>query len=50
MEARFIPHKRADKGNFVDVVDGDREVFTPDIINSIDDENVDKKDDDYQEE
>jgi len=50
MDARFIPYGRADEGNFVDVVNGDHDVFTPDIINSIDDENVDKKDNDYQEE
>ena len=48
MDAGFIPYGRADEGNFVDVVDGDHSVFTPDIINSITDEEI--YDDEFEEE
>ena len=37
MDAKCIPFQNADEDNFIDVVDGNHEVFTPDIINSIDD-------------
>ena len=37
MAANFIPFTHADEDNFIDVVDGDHEVFLPDIINSIGD-------------
>ena len=39
----FIPYNTADPANFVDVIDGAHEVFTPDIINAV-------GDDDYKEE
>ena len=42
MDAKFIPFRNADEDNFIDVVDGNHEVFTPDIINSIDDNAQDK--------
>ena len=32
-DAGFIPFE-ADSNNFVDVVDGDNEIFTPDIMNA----------------
>ena len=48
MDAGFIPYGRADEGNFVDVVDGDHSVFTPDIINSITDEKINN--DEFEEE
>ena len=39
-DAGFIPYDRADADNFLDVVDDDHDVFTPDIINSVDDGHV----------
>ena len=35
-DAGFIPFDGADADNFIDVVDDDHAVFTPDIINSTD--------------
>ena len=46
MQANFIPFPRADADLFIDVVDGDYEVFTPNIINQVNDSN----DDDQEEE
>ena len=40
MDAGFLPYGRADPDNFVDVVDGNHDVFTPDVINSVEDDNV----------
>ena len=37
MAANFIPFKNADEDNFIDVVDGNHDVFLPDIINAIED-------------
>ena len=37
MAANFIPFQHADEDNFIDVVDGNHDVFLPDIINTIDD-------------
>ena len=34
----FIPYNAADADNFLDVVDTDHNVFEPDIINSIEDD------------
>ena len=39
-DAGFIPFDGADADNFIDVVDQDHDVFTPDIINSADDDNT----------
>ena len=39
MQANFIPFPQADADLFIDVVDGDHEVFTPDIINQVNDRN-----------
>ena len=38
IDAGFIPFSGADADTFLDVVDNDPDVFTPDIINSVDDE------------
>ena len=38
MDAGFIPFTGADEDNFIDVVDGDFSVFSPDIINSVEDD------------
>ena len=38
MDAGFIPYGRADEANFVNVANDNHEVFTPDIISSIDDD------------
>ena len=38
IDAGFIPFSVADENTFIDVVDGDPEVFSPDIINSVEDE------------
>ena len=48
MEANFIPFPRADADIFIDVVDGDHEVFSPDIINQVNDEN-EGDDEDHEE-
>ena len=37
IDAGFIPYSLADVDTFIDVVDGDPDVFSPDIINSVDD-------------
>ena len=37
IDAGFIPYSQADVDTFIDVVDGDPDVFSPDIINSVDD-------------
>ena len=42
MDANFIPFQNTDKDNFIDVMDGNHEFFTPDIINSIDDTSQDE--------
>ena len=42
MDANFITFQNADEDNFIDVVDGNHEVLTPDIINSIDDNTQDE--------
>ena len=34
-DAGFIPFDGADADNFIDVVDNDHEVFSPDILNDI---------------
>ena len=39
MQANFISFPRADADLFIDVVDGYHEVFTPDIINQVNDSN-----------
>ena len=42
MAVNFIPFKNADKDNFIDIVDGNREVFIPDIMNTIDDDTMEE--------
>ena len=37
MDAGFIPFTGADEDNFIDVVDGDLSIFSPDYINSVED-------------
>ena len=37
-DAGFIPYNGADADNFIDVVDEHHDVFTPDIINSVADD------------
>ena len=37
MDAGFIPYTEADEDNFIDIVDGDFSIFSPDIINSVED-------------
>ena len=37
IDAGFIPYSQADLDTFIDVVDGDPDVFSPDIINNVDD-------------
>ena len=37
IDAGFIPYNVADPASFVDVVDDDYKVFTPEIINAVDD-------------
>ena len=36
-DAGFIPYSGADVDTFLDVVDGDPDVFAPDILNAVDD-------------
>ena len=38
IDAGFIPFSGADADTFIDVVDGDPDVFSPDLINSVQDE------------
>ena len=38
MDAGFIPFTGADEDNFIDVVDGDFSIFSPDLINSVEDD------------
>ena len=40
IDAGFIPYSQADLDTFIDVVDGDPDVFSPDIINSADDDGI----------
>ena len=37
IDAGFIPYSQADVDTFIDVIDGEPDVFTPDIINTVDD-------------
>ena len=41
----FIPFSGADEDTFMDVVNGDPDVFPPDIINAVEDEGVDTHED-----
>ena len=45
IDTGFIPFSGADEDTFIDVVDGDPDVFSPDIINSVKDEGVDTYED-----
>ena len=37
IDAGFIPYSQADVDTFIDVVNGDPDIFSPDIINAVDD-------------
>ena len=37
IDAGFIPYSQADVDTFIDVIDGEPDVFSPDIINAVDD-------------
>ena len=37
IDAGFIPYSQADVDTFIDVIDGEPNVFSPDIINAVDD-------------
>ena len=39
MEANFIPFPRAYADLFIDVMDGEHDVFTPEIINQVNNDN-----------
>ena len=37
IDAGFIPYSQADVDTFIDVIDGEPNLFSPDIINAVDD-------------
>ena len=50
IDAEFILYDVANPANFVVIVDGDHEVFTPDISNAVDDDDCSKEEVEEEEE